>query len=171
MREAFIHGKDNLVKHWRGIRNSLSSEKTDEQHLKIVADFWSWAPIGPRTLDWDNTDTWPDAWQLMHGMEFDESSIALGMFYTLILASDERWTNRLHLGLAIDLGRKTQKLILLANGSYILNLDHGTVATNADIDSQFRWQQKYTYDGKKHRIDQIGFITDENRIKTTDNQF
>jgi hypothetical protein len=148
----FLTQPKQLLKLWKELRSSLDSEKTDIEHLKEVVEFWKHAPIGPRSINWDQPDQWPDPWQLMHEREFDESSIAIGMFYTLLLSADQRWdSSRLGLLLINDSERKIQRLVLLVDKKLVMNLDYGTITDLSRIKNAWI-QQKYAYDGKTHHL-------------------
>lgn len=153
MLSPFLQGSKTLLKLWKDLRRQLNLDKTDYQHLKLVTDFWSNAPIGPRVLDWDNCASWPDAWMLMHQNEFDESAISLGMFYTLILSDDERWTtDRCQLKLIKDDVRSQQKIILEIDNKWLMNFEYKKITTVNSSKENYFMQQLYSFDGKNHTI-------------------
>lgn len=155
MSNPFVNDKSTILKLWRDLRNSLSSDKSDHDHLELTVDFWSFAPIQSRILDWDNPKNWPDPWQLIHNCQYDESCIALGMFHTLWLTTDERWqNNRLELKLIKDPERALQQIILVVDNTYKLNLDYRKI--NSDKEKYFI-QETYEFDGKIHRIKTLKF--------------
>jgi hypothetical protein len=119
----------------------------------MVCEFWKHTPLGSRILDWDDPASWPDAWTMMHDADFDESSVALGMFYTLLLSEDQQWTaDRLTLILIRDNNMQIQRLVLLIDDRWLMNLDHGRIMEKERIMPQLMVQQRYRYDGKSHTI-------------------
>lgn len=148
----FLTQPKQLLKSWKDLRERLTVTKSDDEHLRLVIDFWNHAPIGPRSINWDQPTQWPDPWQLIHDREFDESSIAIGMFYTLLLAEDQRWDpSRLQLVLINDTDQKIQRLVLLVDRRLVLNLDYGSII-NVDQLGNARVQQRYIYNGKGHAL-------------------
>jgi len=87
MKESFLNGSKHLIKDWKKIRAMLRPDMSDIEHLTLVSNFWSYAPLSVRVLNWDTPVNWPDPWKLIADMEFDESAISLGMKYTLELSS------------------------------------------------------------------------------------
>lgn len=124
---------------------------SDNDHLISVVSYWGLAPISVRSLNWDCPKTWPDPWKLIFDGEYDESAVALGMFYTLLLSDDGRWTeDRLSLILIMDKERQMQKLVLEVDCRWVLNLDYNSIIDNLDSTNAFFIQQRYTYNGKEH---------------------
>ena len=153
MLSPFLQGSKTLLKIWKDLRSQLSSDKTDYQHLEMVMNFWSYAPVATRILDWDNCESWPDPWQLIHSNEFDESAISLGMFYTLILAEDERWNyDRCNLQLIKDDVNSQQKIVLSVDDKWLMNFEYKKIAALNDVYRCFYTQQTYSFDGKNHCI-------------------
>ena len=169
MNNPFMNGKKSLPKSWRNLRSTLTSDLRDIDHLTIVCEFWKQAPIRARVLDWDAPSIWPDAWTMMHEAEFDESSLALGMFYTLLLSEDQRWTaDRLKLMLIRDHGMQIQRVVLMIDDRWLMNLDHGRIMEKDGIMPQLMVQQRYRYDGKTHSIESKSSSRDPG--KTNDNR-
>jgi hypothetical protein len=150
MHSPFINGKKAALAEWKNLRATLTADRSDLEQLEMVLKFWDLAPLSTRLIDWDQPDQWPDPWQLMHGGEFDDSSMAIGMFYTLLLSEDQRWNaTRLALALINDVDQRIQKLVLLADNQWMLNLDYGSVTRIAALKNVWI-QQQYAYDGKHH---------------------
>ena len=149
----FITGKHSMLKAWKELRSSLESNLDDVSHLKLVTNFWSLAPLAKHVTDWDQPHLWEDPWQLVYNGNFDESTIAIAMFYSLLLANDGRWSkNRLQLLLVKDQARALQRLILAVDDRWILNLEHNRVIDKSQVDLNLWIQRKYEYDGKHHNI-------------------
>ena len=149
-----------LVESWKELRNNLSDDLSDIDHLKMVTEFWSHAALQHRCLDWDDPGSWPTAWELIHTGNFDESSIALGMFYTLLLSTDQRWSSdRIQLQLVNDRTYQVQRLMLLVDKKWILNLEYNLVVDLARINNNMLVQQKYEWDGRAHLAIGKRFIT------------
>ncbi len=153
MCNPFLNGPKQLGQHWRDLRNQLSHEKTDLEHLELVVRFWAKAPTVNQFLDWDHTDTWLDPWELMLSGKFDESSISLGMEYTLLLSDDGRWTpDRLTLAFVCRADRTMQYIVLLVDNRYVLNFRYNTVVELEKVANEFAIYQIYRYTNKSHSI-------------------
>lgn len=81
-----INCRDRILK-WREWRSSLADMTLDEC-LKEVATAWAKAPIVNHYLTPDNTDEWPDPWNLINDNIYCDLAITLGMFYSLILSDN-----------------------------------------------------------------------------------
>lgn len=155
MISPFLQGSKTLLKLWKELRQQLTQDKTDHQHLQLVTNFWSRTPVGVHALDWDDCSTWPDAWLLMHQNEFDDSAVALGMFYTLILSDDDRWTpDRCQLQLIKDDVHSQQKIVLQIDNTWLMNFEYKKIVALNDVINDFYVQQTYDFDGKNHKIKQ-----------------
>lgn len=153
MQNQFLSSKTTALNAWKTTRAALTATLDDMSHLKSVVEFWSLAPLSARVIDWDEPQLWPDPWKLVHEANFDESSVALGHFYTLLLAYDQRWhPDRMQLMLVKDKHRSLQRIILDIDDRWLLNLDYNTVVDKSKLKSKFWIQQKYKYDGKHHSI-------------------
>lgn len=153
MDNPFLFGSDNLIKHWRSIRSQLTLDKTDLQQLEIVVEFWSKTPLSSPFLNWDSTESWVGPWEFMSEMNFDESSIAIGMEYTLLLGNDSRWTSdRLELQLILSADKSKQLLVLIVDNTYVLNFNYGNVVLLQQENNKFAVQKRYKYNNKTHKI-------------------
>lgn len=150
----FMSGSKELLAAWKQVRSTLSIDKSDIEHLNIVNTFWMKAPISASLMiDWDDPVHWPTPWELMSLTEFDESAIALGMFYTLILSDDLRWNaSRLKLVLVRDTIRLVQKIILEVDNRWVMNLDYNDIRSKNVEKDNCIVQQEYEYNGKVHLI-------------------
>lgn len=155
----FISGSKELLTAWKNIRSNLTSSLSDMEHLELVNKFWMKSPIASSTiLDWDDAVNWPTPWELMSTTNFDESAISLGMFYTLLLSDDSRWTSdRLKLILVRDTIRQIQKIILEVDNQWLMNLDYNEICSKTAEEKNYIVQQEYEYNGKTHLIKNLAF--------------
>jgi hypothetical protein len=148
MHNPFLESSAQLRKEWKALRNTLTADLSDQQHLDIVARWWALCPLSKDWFDWDHPDTWPDPWELITTKSLDYSAIALGMEYTLLLSSDGRWTpDRVRLWLASDVKKTFQHLTLAVDDRYILNVAHARVV---EISDDLVVHSRYCYDMKHH---------------------
>ena len=151
MENPFFNSPSILAKHWRSLRKNLTADKTDLEHLQLVANFWSQAPISAAFLDWDQPGIWFGPWELIAEKDYDISSVALGIEYTLLLAEDQRWSaDRLTLALASTHDKSQQLLVLIVDNNYVLNYEWGRVVTIDQASKELVMQQSYQYNNKMH---------------------
>jgi hypothetical protein len=151
MANQFVNDKKTMLKLWKNLRTSLKAELSDMDHLVQTVNFWSNAPLMTRVLDWDQPKSWPDPWQLIYNGQYDESSVSLGMFYTLWHADDDRWNNRIVLKLIKDADMAIQHIIVEVDNRFMLNYEYNSVYDKTSNASTWNIQEIYTFDGKNHK--------------------
>lgn len=127
----WFNGKpeDRLLS-WRQFRNSLT-----DHHAEIVAFMWAKCPTVDHHLEIDDTRYWPDPWTLISDGIYCNTSIALGMYYTLYFSS---YSFRDNMRIEIYKDRKKHEylnLLLVDDGLYTLNYNLGKVVNTPIISS------------------------------------
>lgn len=146
MHNPFIGGSKNLFMDWKCLRNSIKETASDLDVLANIAHFWSLAPLSNRIIDWDAPISWPKPWELLHNNLYDESAVSLGIFYTLHLADEERWsTTRCKLILVRDTIYEIQRIVCEIDSRWLLNLDYNSVVDRTLQQRSLIVQQTYTY--------------------------
>lgn len=153
MENPFLNSPSHLATHWRSLRSKLTIEKNDLEQLEIVTKFWSQAPLLSTFLDWDQPGNWLGPWELIAEMDFDLSSVALGMEYTLLLSADQRWiADRLYLALGCKQDKSQQSLVLIVDGLYVLNFEYAKVVPWDEACKELVIQHSYQYNNKIHKF-------------------
>lgn len=148
MHNPFLESPSQLRKDWKAFRTSLSDDLSDDQHLAMVANWWSKCPFTKQWLDWDDPKSWPNPWELIATGAIDYSAIALGIGYTLLLTTDGRWTtDRLKLWLVSDTKRTFQHLAVAIDDRLLLNVEHANVV---EVNDDIIVHSRYCYDNKLH---------------------
>ena len=75
---------DKRLADWNRLRSSVT-EKTMDETLVEINQWWFRSPWSPYYLHWDDQDSWPDPWQLLHDNIFCDLSRGLGVLYTITL--------------------------------------------------------------------------------------
>jgi len=136
----------DILQLWKTIRNSLTSDLTDIEQLEIVTKFWSFAPLQSRILDWDKPTEWPSPWELIGDKNYDESSIAVAMMYTLLFGNDGRWnSSNLRLILATDRVNSIQNVMLVVKDTWLLNYEYAKISDWAGIKNNLHIHHRYNY--------------------------
>ena len=150
MNLPLFYGKKPALQSWKDLRVSLSKDNSDYEHLKKTVNWWSSAPLSKNVLNWDVPQEWPDPWQMIYNGNFDESCLAVGMFYTLLFANDNRWDpTRLKLFLILDKGRQLQQIVLDVDDCWLLNLEYNSIINKKTESQKLLIQNKYTYNNQK----------------------
>lgn len=153
MNNPFLCGPKQLSQHWRELRSQLTSDKTDLEHLELVVKFWAKAPTVHQFLDWANPDTWLDPWEMLSTNNYDESSISIGMQYTLLLSDDSRWTaDRVKLAFISLTDRSMQYVVLIIDNQYVMNFRYNAVVKLDNVANEFAIHHMYRYTNKSHAI-------------------
>lgn len=112
---------------WREWRNSLENKPIDYIANEIAVS-WARVPTVMHFLSPDNSDQWPNPWQLIADNYYCDLGVCLGMFYTLALLESPNIEN-----LEINIYRNTNGWVNLSSidhGKYVLNYNHGRVVNN-----------------------------------------
>lgn len=148
MTNPFDLRKEERRREWQKFRNNeLSKNLSDKDHLQMVVDWWSKAPLSSRSIDPYDPDTWPSGWELVMNGDICEFSMALGMEQTLLLR-DGRWTpERVQLWLISD--EENIKLVVVIDNKWFLNYFHGILFDCSKADN-VSIIQRYKFFENKH---------------------
>jgi hypothetical protein len=151
MEQFMCSGKERL-EHWRDFRRSLA-ELTEWEQVQAVNDWWNEAPLVNWVIDWDQPDSWPNAWDLVWRGDFCRSTVALLMDQTLANEPSGRWTtDRRELWLIRDTEHHVEHLVLLVDGKYLLNYDAKDIRNIDDVPQNLIIQAKYRASDKCYHI-------------------
>jgi hypothetical protein len=153
MHNIFLEHPKTILSEWKNVRNQIHTKDTINEQLKLVFDFWRMTPIHNSViLDWDSPKDWPDPWTMIYENKYDESMVALGMFYTLAYASNMQWDHRIYLALITDESRSFQNLAVIIDKCYLLNLSYMSPIEMNNPEHMVTVYQKYQYNDKTHVI-------------------
>jgi len=148
----FLLDPATIQTEWRQFRKTLTQLPEKEQ-LEQTFEFWRSVPImSSRQLDWDAPETWPDPWQMIAANKYDESSVALAIFYTLMYATDTVWANRIYLSLISDQSSAFQSLAVIIDNCYVACLPYQEILEFSNETANFRLHQSYVFFDRQHRI-------------------
>lgn len=128
---------DDRLENWKQFRRRIGTLPVD-QALVECTDFWSRAPFTPFYLEHDNTNNWPDPWQLVYENYYCDLAKALGIVYTMYL-SEHGATMSFVLRVYKD--PKTQgqyNLVWIDDGKYVLNFIPGEVVNKKHIPTELK---------------------------------
>ena len=128
---------------WKDFRHKLSGLPLDKAVVEVNA-MWSTAPFVTFYLPHDNTETWPDPWELLAENYYCDVAKALGILYTIYFSSHK--TTNLELHIYYDYQTKTRSnVVWIDGGKYILNYwPHEIVNTELIEEKQLRLLYSYT---------------------------
>lgn len=108
---------------WKACRCEIMSAQDINDKIDVCLKFWRLAPIQNPLLNWDNSMTWPTAWELLHDNCYCTSSHSLGIALTLVWADPITFKN-VSLDLITDREFSIQKIVVNWDSWY---LNHGHV--------------------------------------------
>ena len=103
--------------------------------LQDINAWWFRVPWTAYYLHWDDSDTWPDPWQLLSDNIYCELARGLGILYTIALL-DRADLVPVELVLTAESGN----LVLVTPEKYILNWASDTIV-NTNLDTQKKLRQ------------------------------
>lgn len=127
---------------WKNFRKALT-DLPFEQQLSEITKFCAQMPIGVRTLDFYDPDSWPTPWEILYNGAWCTNSISLFIFYTLELLPE---FSNLSLELLLIDDRTDRYLVVLVDNQFILNYSSGTVSMLQDMLSNFRIMERHSKD-------------------------
>lgn len=122
------------ISKWKALREKIK-DKSKEEQIQEVADFFRTLPFSSRYLDYYSPDSWPTPWEILWDTMFCVNTISLMMYYTLYLLGFDD----IKVCLIDDLEAGDRYLLPVLDNKYVLNYIPGektllsTVLTNADI--------------------------------------
>lgn len=158
MTNPFLLNPRDRMRHWKELRQGLTSDLSDMQHLEIVSRYWATAPVKQPYMDYLDPGSWPDAWDMVHSCDFDQDMVSLGMFHTLLLAEDGRWDGRLSMMMIRRPAQSVERLVVLTETGAVLNYYHGIVA-KWPMDGETKVLCRYRYDRRRRQAVQTDEIT------------
>lgn len=109
---------------WSALRSQVSSMPTVDA-LSTINRWWAEVPWEPYYLHWDDKDTWPDPWQLLNDNIYCDVAKSLGILYTLSILERDDFSDA-----KMILTTQDYTLVVVCNGTYILNWEKDSVVNN-----------------------------------------
>ena len=114
---------------WRQFRKDLQQWPDG---LDRVAAVWAKAPIR-NYLTQDESEKWPEPWQMIADNCYCDIAVALGMFYTLYYSSYPQKEQMQLIGYKLRSEHKEFNLVLCEGEKYVLNYELGRVVNIPDV--------------------------------------
>lgn len=112
---------------WKSFRESIENY-TLEEKLDNISKFFFSVPIGARKIDFYNPKDWPTPWEILDGGVYCKNTISLLIYHTIKLVDNE-----IKVDLAIIDDDFDRYIIIIVNGSLVLNYELGKVNKYVDI--------------------------------------
>lgn len=128
---------------WKDFRHKISDLPLARAVAEVNA-MWSTAPFVTFYLPHDNTETWPDPWELLAENYYCDVAKALGILYTIYFSSHK--ATDIELRIYYDYQTKTRSnVVWIDGGKYILNYwPHEIVNTELIEEKQLQILYSYT---------------------------
>jgi hypothetical protein len=109
-----------------------------QSSLEQINAWWFQAPWRPYYLHWDDSQTWPDPWQLLSDNVYCEVARGLGILYTITLLdrADMKPAD-------LILTESGHNLVQVCQTKYILNWESDTVLNTFQEVKIKRWYQQH----------------------------
>lgn len=121
---------------WNQMRSHVQNLPL-ETALKTINDWWSQSPWQPYYLHWDDSETWPDPWQLLSDNLYCYVARALGILYTISLLDRVDMADA-----TMVLTEDGYNLVLVGKTKYILNWEDADIVNkNLTIKIKRQYQQ------------------------------
>ena len=128
---------DERLRFWQNFRSDIS-QLDKEQAIGRIEHLWSYCPFVKYYLTTDNTENWPNPWELIYDNEYCDLAIALGIVYTYYL-TDHGKDSKLEIKIYKNRATGEQfNTVFIDGGKYVLNLVHDTVVNKTHIDSNLQ---------------------------------
>ena len=131
---------------WYDLRVRLEDSSLEEKCVEIDK-WWQKAPLVTHHLHPQDTDNWPDPWQLLVENTYCEVARALGICYTLLLLGTDAI---IEVAEATDNTGNDVVVVLVDNAKYILNYWPDTVLSNTL--EEFKVKRTVGLDNIKRKI-------------------
>jgi len=145
-----LRTSDRLAQ-WKIFRRELDQLPIEEAVIKLN-DMWSSAPYVAHYLSADDTENWPDPWELLAENYYCNLAKALGIIYTIYFTGH----NNIDIELRVYYDYKTKdryNVVYIDNGKYILNYWPYEIVNTTQVDDQ-QLQLLYQYSVKDLQLDQ-----------------
>lgn len=131
---------DERIRLWKNFRKSIDSHEIHVQ-LNEIAEFFTYIPIGPRTLDFYTPSSWSTPWEMLYDNKWCVCSTSLLIFYTIdLLPVFQSISNELIL---VD-DNIDRYLLPLIDNQFVLNYHLGKVSKIQDIKDDFKILEVYS---------------------------
>lgn len=122
MDNPFLAHPRQLQQIWKDLRRSVADMPLMHDKLTTVCDFWQRAPLSKPYIDYLLPNTWPDPWCILDTRLLDESTVSIGIFYTLLLSGDPALSaDNLRLCLVRNHHEHWERLVCIVQERYVLN--------------------------------------------------
>jgi hypothetical protein len=144
MINVFLGDRKTRSSAWKQIRQQIQDQPNPEIKLDLALLFWKQASFEKPTIDWDNCESWPSAWDLINNNCYCTNAHSLGVAHTLLLA-DPMFDN-LQLRLIQDRQHHVQKIVVSWHNWYLnhgyLDKIHKDSLASISIQNAWAWNTK-----------------------------
>jgi len=133
----FLAPLDDRINLWREFRKNLR-DVDRATALVATAELWSRAPFVSHYLIPDDPQSWPEPWELLMDDIFCDTTIALGIVYTLALSDFS--LDQIFLKIAPE-----DNLNLVFYGEKVINYELGTLINTSQLPDTINFRYVYNY--------------------------
>lgn len=140
----FVLSPQDRLDHWKQFRKTLG-KYSEEDQLKMVADYWALAPLARTVYDLEHPDTIASPWEMISDGDWCRNSVAIGMEFTLRLSGWD--AARLELVNLRDYDLSEQMVVVIIDDRKVLNYTYSEVVdypkSKHDVVGRWRFNGKF----------------------------
>lgn len=129
------------IREWAAFRKEMQTKPFEEAIFETVK-LWSYAPIINQCMDYTDSSTFPDPWELLEDSGYDELAKCLGIMYTLYLSGHNEHTYEVVIGLE---NGEYRYIVSVDNGKYVLNYDWMEIVNKNNVSPDLRVMCRYSH--------------------------
>jgi hypothetical protein len=113
---------------WKEFREEINLQPNTIETLLSVQQFWEKVPLVHWCTDVDNPNTWLTPWEIIEEDTYSKSTLALMMYWTLVLSNDKKWNDsNLQLKLVQTLTEQEIFMVLIVDGKWLMNYSRNEI--------------------------------------------
>lgn len=118
LRNIWISDFTTRLDEWRSLREHASNIEDTFARATLVFNWWGTAPRSTISMDVFSPNSWPTPWEMLSNNDYCNSSVALGMAYTMNLCNE---SDSIQLKTINDINGAGYYLATIVNGTIIMN--------------------------------------------------
>lgn len=141
----FLADYKTRLQYWRELRGQIHAAPDLDAKIDTCLEFWKQAPEEHVRINWDDSATWPGAWDLLHDNAYCASCQSMGIAYTLMLADPDTFPN-VQLRLIWDKPHSVQRIVAHTHAYYLnwgyVDKTHVNTLKHVIVQNTWEWHNK-----------------------------
>jgi hypothetical protein len=113
---------------WKEFREEIADKDNNQNTLLSVQQFWEKVGLIMWCLDYEKPETWRTPWEIIEEDTYSKSTLALMMYWTLVLSNDKKWNDgNLQLKLVQTLTEQEIFMVLIVDNRWLMNYSRNEI--------------------------------------------